>query len=59
MDAVVECRRLFGVPNYIIRVAVADVARTRPSTRPCWPSSPALGASARGSDEARQGGVRR
>ncbi len=24
MDAVVECRRMFGVPDYIIRVAVAD-----------------------------------
>jgi DNA-binding Lrp family transcriptional regulator len=26
MDAVVECRRMFGVPDYIIRVAVADTA---------------------------------
>jgi DNA-binding Lrp family transcriptional regulator len=26
MEAVVECRRMFGVPDYIIRVAVADVA---------------------------------
>jgi len=24
MDAVVECRRMFGVPDYAIRVAVAD-----------------------------------
>ena len=24
MDAVVECRRMFGVPDYIIRVAVAE-----------------------------------
>src|SRR6187200_1855843 len=24
MDAVVECRRMFGVPDYIVRVAVAD-----------------------------------
>ena len=24
MDAVVECRRMFGVPDYLIRVAVAD-----------------------------------
>jgi Lrp/AsnC family transcriptional regulator, leucine-responsive regulatory protein len=24
MEAVVECRRMFGVPDYIIRVAVAD-----------------------------------
>ena len=24
MDAVVECRRMFGVPDYIIRVGVAD-----------------------------------
>jgi Lrp/AsnC family leucine-responsive transcriptional regulator len=24
MDSVVECRRMFGVPDYIIRVAVAD-----------------------------------
>ena len=24
MDAVLECRRMFGVPDYIIRVAVAD-----------------------------------
>ena len=26
MDAVLECRRMFGVPDYIIRVAVADTA---------------------------------
>ncbi len=26
MDAVVECRRMFGIPDYVIRVAVADVA---------------------------------
>ncbi len=26
MDAVVECRRMFGIPDYIIRVAVADTA---------------------------------
>jgi Lrp/AsnC family leucine-responsive transcriptional regulator len=26
MDAVVECRRMFGVPDYIVRVAVADAA---------------------------------
>ena len=26
MDAVVECRRMFGVPDYVIRVAVADTA---------------------------------
>ncbi len=25
IDAVVECRRMFGIPDYIIRVAVADV----------------------------------
>jgi DNA-binding Lrp family transcriptional regulator len=25
-DAVVECRRMFGVPDYIIRIAVADAA---------------------------------
>jgi Lrp/AsnC family transcriptional regulator, leucine-responsive regulatory protein len=24
MDAVVECRRMFGIPDYVIRVAVAD-----------------------------------
>ena len=24
MDAVIECRRMFGVPDYIVRVAVAD-----------------------------------
>lgn len=24
MEAVVECRRMFGVPDYVIRVAVAD-----------------------------------
>ena len=32
MDAVLECRRMFGVPDYIVRVAVADAAPTRPST---------------------------
>ncbi len=26
LDAVVECRRLFGVPDYLLRVAVADLA---------------------------------
>ena len=26
MEAVLECRRMFGVPDYIIRVAVADTA---------------------------------
>lgn len=26
MEPVVECRRMFGVPDYIIRVAVADTA---------------------------------
>ena len=26
MDAVLECRRMFGVPDYIVRVAVADAA---------------------------------
>ena len=26
MSAVIECRRMFGVPDYIIRVAVADAA---------------------------------
>ena len=26
MEAVVECRRMFGVPDYVIRVAVADAA---------------------------------
>ncbi len=26
MDAVVECRRMFGVPDYVIRVAVGDAA---------------------------------
>jgi Lrp/AsnC family transcriptional regulator, leucine-responsive regulatory protein len=26
MDAVVECRRMFGVPDYVVRVAVADAA---------------------------------
>jgi DNA-binding Lrp family transcriptional regulator len=26
MDAVLECRRMFGVPDYIIRVAVVDAA---------------------------------
>jgi Lrp/AsnC family leucine-responsive transcriptional regulator len=25
-DAVVECRRMFGIPDYLIRVAVADAA---------------------------------
>ena len=25
-DEVVECRRMFGVPDYVIRVAVADQA---------------------------------
>jgi DNA-binding Lrp family transcriptional regulator len=25
-DEVVECRRMFGIPDYIIRVAVADQA---------------------------------
>ncbi len=25
MDAVIECRRMFGIPDYVIRVAVADV----------------------------------
>ena len=24
MDAVVECRRMFGIPDYVIRVAVTD-----------------------------------
>jgi len=24
LDAVVECRRMFGIPDYVIRVAVAD-----------------------------------
>ena len=24
MDAVTECRRLFGVPDHLVRVAVAD-----------------------------------
>jgi Lrp/AsnC family leucine-responsive transcriptional regulator len=24
MDAVIECRRMFGIPDYVIRVAVAD-----------------------------------
>ena len=24
MDAVVECRRMFGIPDYVIRVAVSD-----------------------------------
>ena len=32
MDAVVECRRMFGVPTTSIRVAVADRRRTRRST---------------------------
>jgi DNA-binding Lrp family transcriptional regulator len=26
MDAVVECRRMFGVPDYLVRVAVEDTA---------------------------------
>jgi Lrp/AsnC family leucine-responsive transcriptional regulator len=26
LDEVVECRRMFGVPDYIVRVAVADQA---------------------------------
>ena len=26
MDAVTECRRMFGVPDYLVRVAVADTA---------------------------------
>src|SRR5690242_12470607 len=26
LDEVVECRRMFGVPDYVIRVAVADTA---------------------------------
>jgi len=26
MDAVVECRRMFGVPDYIVRVEVADAS---------------------------------
>jgi Lrp/AsnC family leucine-responsive transcriptional regulator len=26
MDAVLECRRMFGIPDYIVRVAVADAA---------------------------------
>jgi Lrp/AsnC family transcriptional regulator, leucine-responsive regulatory protein len=26
MDAVVECRRMFGLPDYVVRVAVADAA---------------------------------
>ena len=26
MDAVTECRRMFGVPDYLVRVAVADAA---------------------------------
>ena len=26
MDPVIECRRMFGVPDYVIRVAVADIA---------------------------------
>jgi len=25
MDAVIECRRMFGIPDYVSRVAVADV----------------------------------
>ncbi len=26
MDSVIECRRMFGIPDYVIRVAVADAA---------------------------------
>ena len=26
LDEVIECRRMFGVPDYIVRVAVADAA---------------------------------
>jgi DNA-binding Lrp family transcriptional regulator len=26
LDAVTECRRMFGVPDYLVRVAVADTA---------------------------------
>ena len=26
MDAVLECRRMFGIPDYIISVAVTDTA---------------------------------
>jgi DNA-binding Lrp family transcriptional regulator len=26
MDPVIECRRMFGVPDYLVRVAVADTA---------------------------------
>jgi DNA-binding Lrp family transcriptional regulator len=26
LDEVVECRRMFGVPDYVVRVAVADAA---------------------------------
>ncbi len=26
LDEVVECRRMFGVPDYVVRVAVADQA---------------------------------
>ncbi len=26
LDAVVECRRMFGIPDYVIRVAVSDAA---------------------------------
>ena len=26
MDAVIECRRMFGVPDYLVRVAVEDSA---------------------------------
>ncbi len=26
LDAVIECRRMFGIPDYVIRVAVADAA---------------------------------
>ena len=29
LDAVVECHRMFGDPDYVIRVAVADVERLR------------------------------
>ena len=32
LDEVIECRRMFGLPDYVIRVAVADRPRTRPST---------------------------
>jgi Lrp/AsnC family leucine-responsive transcriptional regulator len=26
LDAIVECRRMFGLPDYVVRVAVADQA---------------------------------